>query len=167
MSKKQLARPIGRPSSYSERTASIICERISLGESLRSICREDNFPDAVTVHRWLKNYPEFRNQYAQARDQQADSYFDMIIDEAFSSHDAQIGRLRVDALKWVSSKLAPKKYGDRIEHEHTGEQKLTLTFNTPSRDEHPELVDAEVIEGEYALIKEDNDQADEAEASES
>lgn len=160
MSKKQLAKPIGRPSLYSEFIANAICERISLGESLRSICRDDNFPDKVTVLRWLKKHPEFRNQYAQARDEQADTYFDMIFDEAFSAHDAQIGRLRVDALKWISSKLAPKRYGDRIEHEHTGEQKLTLTFNTPSRDEHPELVDAEVIDGEYALIKEDNDKAE-------
>jgi hypothetical protein len=159
MKKKQLAKPIGRPSSYSEYIANAICERISLGESLRAICRDDNFPDKMTVLRWLKQQPEFRAQYTQARDEQADTYFEMILDEAFSAHDAQIGRLRVDALKWVSSRLAPKKYGDRIEHEHTGEQKLTLTFNTPSRDEHPELVDAEVIDGEYALIKEDNDEA--------
>lgn len=154
MKKKQLAKPIGRPSSYSEYIANAICERISLGESLRAICRDDNFPDKVTVLRWLKKYPEFRTHYAQARDEQADTYFDMIIDEAFSAHDAQIGRLRVDALKWISSKLAPKRYGDRIEHEHTGEQKLTLTFNTPSRDEHPELVEAEVIDGDFVRIEE-------------
>ena len=40
------------------------------------------------------------------------------------------------------------------EHEHTGEQKLTLTFNTPSRDEHPELVEAEVIDGDFVRIEE-------------
>jgi len=28
--------------------------------------------------------------------------------------------LRVDALKWVASKLAPRKYGDRLEHDHKG-----------------------------------------------
>jgi hypothetical protein len=154
MKKKELARPIGRPSTYSEYIANTICERISLGESLRSICRDDDFPDKMTVLRWLQKHPEFRAQYTQARDEQADTYFDMIIDEAFNSHDAQIGRLRVDALKWVSSKLAPKRYGDRIEHEHTGEQKLTLTFNTPSRDEHPELVEAEVIDGDFVRIEE-------------
>jgi hypothetical protein len=153
MKKKQLTKPIGRPSLYSEYIANAICERISLGESLRSICRDDNFPDKVTVLRWLKKYPEFRTQYAQARDEQADSYFDMIIDEAFTSHDAQIGRLRVDALKWVSSRLAPKRYGDRIEHEHTGEQKLTLTFNTPNRNEDPELVPIDYIDGEFKALE--------------
>lgn len=29
-------------------------------------------------------------------------------------------RLRVDARKWAAAKLAPKKYGDRIAHEHGG-----------------------------------------------
>ena len=158
MKKKQLVKPIGRPSSYTERTANIICERISLGESLRSICRQEGFPDKVTVLRWLKNYPEFRTQYTQARDEQADTYFDMIIDEAFDSHDAQIGRLRVDALKWVSSRLAPKRYGDRIEHEHTGEQKLTLTFSTPHRNEDPEMVAVDYIDGEFKKVEKSNEQ---------
>ena len=50
----------------------------------------------------------------------------MILDEAFNSHDAQIGRLRVDALKWVASKLAPKRYGDKVEVEQTGTQKIRV-----------------------------------------
>jgi len=29
-------------------------------------------------------------------------------------------RLRVDARKWAASKLAPRKYGDRVEHDHKG-----------------------------------------------
>jgi len=149
MKKKILPRPIGAPTLYSEKLVTKICERISLGESLRSVCRDPNFPDKLTVLRWLKKYPDFRTQYTQARDDAADSYFDAIHDEAFSAHDAQIGRLRVDALKWISSRLAPKKYGDRIEHEHTGEQKLTLTFSTPHRNEEPELVAIDYIEGEF------------------
>jgi hypothetical protein len=50
----------------------------------------------------------------------------MILDEAFNSNDAQIGRLRVDALKWVASKLAPKRYGDKVEVEQTGTQKIRV-----------------------------------------
>jgi hypothetical protein len=37
-------------------------------------------------------------------------------------------RLRFDARRWLMSKLAPKKYGDKVELEHTGEQKHTITF---------------------------------------
>ena len=35
-------------------------------------------------------------------------------------------RLRVDARKWYASKVAPKKYGDKIENTHQG----TVTVNT-------------------------------------
>jgi hypothetical protein len=37
-------------------------------------------------------------------------------------------RVQVDALKWQLSKLAPKKYGDKIEVENTG----TLTVKSVS-----------------------------------
>lgn len=29
-------------------------------------------------------------------------------------------RLRVDARKWLASRMAPKKYGDKIQAEHSG-----------------------------------------------
>ena len=29
----------------------------------------------------------------------------------------QRSRLRVDTMKWMASKLAPRKYGDRVEHD--------------------------------------------------
>lgn len=127
----------GRPSTFSQQIADLICERISLGETLRSICSDPALPDRVTIYRWFDKYPEFCNQYAKARLLQADTYFDQIVEEAFSSHDAGIGRLRVDALKWTASKLAPKKYGDRIEHEHSGSQKLNLTFTIGGRNDEP------------------------------
>lgn len=36
----------------------------------------------------------------------------------------QLSRLRVDARKWIASKLKPKKYGDKTEVEHTGKVSL-------------------------------------------
>jgi hypothetical protein len=30
-------------------------------------------------------------------------------------------RLKVDARKWVAAKLKPKKYGDKLQTEHSGE----------------------------------------------
>ena len=103
----------GRPTKFTQELADLICERMANGETLRSICREINLP-ASTVIEWTMNNKVFSEQYTQARQKQADSYADMILDEAFNSHDAQIGRLRVDALKWVASKLAPKRYGDKV-----------------------------------------------------
>jgi len=78
--------------------------------------------------------------------------------EAFNSHDAQIGRLRIDALKWTASKLAPKKYGDKVEVEQTGNTNFKISFAVPERDTRDSLKelsapvarisDAEPIEAE-------------------
>lgn len=123
---------IGRPSAFTEELADEICKRLSLGETLRTIiATSPHMPDRVTIYRWLDCHEKFRNQYTHARAEQADYYAEQIVDEAFSSHDAQIGRLRVDALKWAASKMAPKKYGEKIELETS--QPLTLAFQLPSR----------------------------------
>jgi hypothetical protein len=90
-------------------------------------------PVSSAIYRWLDTNPSFREQYTHARAKQADYYAEMIVDEAFSSHDAAIGRLRMDALKWASSKIAPKKYGDKVEVEQTGNTALTVSFALPSR----------------------------------
>jgi hypothetical protein len=75
---------------------------------------------------WTNQNKVFFEQYAHARQKQADAWADMVVEEAFNSHDAAIGRLRVDALKWVASKLAPKRYGDKVEVEQTGTTKIKV-----------------------------------------
>jgi hypothetical protein len=126
---------MGRPSLFSQPLVDEICERISLGETLRSLCLDNHMPDRITVLRWLKKYPEFRNQYTQARLDQADTFAEEIIDIGRTAGDAQLGRLQMDALKWASSKIAPKKYGDKVEHEVNSTSKLNLTFTIGGRDE--------------------------------
>lgn len=115
----------GRPSIWSQELADQICERISNGETLRAVCRDIKIAPS-TVIEWTWKNKEFFEQYTRARQKQADAYADMILDEAFNSIDPQIGRLRVDALKWVASKLAPKRYGDKVEVEQTGTQKVRV-----------------------------------------
>ena len=125
----------GRPSKFSQALAGEICDRLSKGESLRAICSGDEqtadgfMPHRATVMRWLESNEAFREQYARAREAQADHFVDEIIEIADSpnattnpqtgeveARDPQRDRLRVDARKWVASRLAPKKYGDRIDH---------------------------------------------------
>ena len=131
-SKKQ-----GRPSLYSDKLAAKICERLAEGETLRSVCRDPAMPDKATVLRWLADEAKtgFRDQYAHARDMQADALFDEaleIADDAsgdwstdkdgkkvLDHENIQRSRLRVDTRKWAAGKLAPKVYGDKIQH--TGE----------------------------------------------
>jgi hypothetical protein len=131
---------MGRPSSYSQELADEICNRLSHGETLRTIIASSpHLPSRTTIYRWNADNEDFRNQYTKARAEQADYYAELIVDESYSSHDAAIGRLRVDALKWAASKMAPKKYGEKIEIETA--QPLTLAFQLPSR--APERVQLE------------------------
>lgn len=110
----------GRPSGYSIETAERICKEIAAGHSLESICKRDDFPGSTAVYKWLTEHDEFADKYARARDQQADKYFDDIVSIAdnclATPEEIQKARLRVDARKWTASKLAPKKYGDKLEH---------------------------------------------------
>ena len=128
---------IGRPSGYTPAIASAICEKLADGMSLRKLCAQPAMPSMTTVMRWLadETKQEFRLHYAHAREAQADllaaeileiaddSSGDIIIDNDGNTRlDREFvarARLRVDARKWLASKLAPKKYGDRIEHTGT------------------------------------------------
>ncbi len=118
---------IGRPSLYTEALAAKICRRLADGEPLRSICRDKVMPDKATVLRWLadKKKADFRDQYAHAREMQADALFDEaleIADDAtgdwatdakgnkvLDHEHVQRSRLRVDTRKWAAGKLAPKR----------------------------------------------------------
>ena len=137
---EEAPKPTGRPTSFNDTIADAICERLGDGESLRSVCCDEDMPNKATVFRWLAAHESFRDQYARARETQADSIVDEMLDIADdASNDwmekrdkdgANIGwqengdamqrsRLRIDARKWMASKMAPKKYGDRQVLEHT------------------------------------------------
>lgn len=119
---------MGRPSEYSEETAATICDRLTEGQSLRKITLSDDMPAASTIYKWLANNPTFAEQYAHARDAQADTLADEILDIAddgtndwmerddgpeYNGDAVARSRLRVDARKWIAAKLKPKKYGDK------------------------------------------------------
>ena len=125
--------PTGRPTDYSEDLADIICERLADGESLRNICKEDAMPNRATIFRWLAKDDAFSDQYARAREEQAESYADEITEIADNDDpdgDVQRDRLRIDARKWVSSKLKPKKYGDRIQHANDPDNPMPSCITT-------------------------------------
>ena len=128
---------------YSEQKANEILQMIESGMSLVSICALPDMPRISTVYDWIDKLPDLADKYARARQRQADTLASMVMTEAFNANDAQIGRLRIDALKWTASKLAPKKYGDKVEVEQTGNTALTVSFALPSRSGKPETIELE------------------------
>lgn len=128
--------------------------------SLRKACGQSGMPHMATFLRWLadESRAELREQYARAREAQADNLAEEILEiadfglnDTYTDDEGQVhvdhdviarSRLRVDARKWLASKMAPKKYGDKITNEHTGanggaiEVKSTVTFvHPPARED--------------------------------
>lgn len=133
---------------FNQDIADEICERLIMGESLRSICKDSHIPDAVTISKWLANTPAFVTQYASAREAYADAEFEKIQEIADDgtndyierlNHNGAVpgwevngeaiarSRLRIDAIKWRVGKLRPKKYGEKLEVD----QKTTLDVSDP------------------------------------
>jgi hypothetical protein len=116
-----------------------IFERLAKGQSLADICEDDWLPSQRTVYRRLKDDEPFRQRYAHAREMQADTIFDEILQIADDARNdwmerkgaeatgwvengehIQRSRLRIDARKWMAGKLRPKVYGDKLELGGTG-----------------------------------------------
>ena len=115
---------LGRPTKYTEAVADDICERIARGKSLINICSELNLSYSQVMV-WLKKYTDFTDKYAHAREAQADWYADEIIsviDNAKSDrNEIERAKVKIEALKWVASKLKPKKYGDKLDLTSNGD----------------------------------------------
>lgn len=124
----------GPPSDFTQKLADLICEALAEGHSLRSICAADNMPNKGTVFRWLAANKAFSDQYARAREAQADCLFDDILEiaddgrnDTYTDDEGRVrtdhdviarSRLRVDARKWMAGKLKPKVYGDKVDVNH-------------------------------------------------
>jgi hypothetical protein len=124
LKEKAEKRARGRPSTYTSEIANKICAQLSDGRSLRSICKYEDMPSQRAVYGWLSKRDEFVQQYARAREVQADLLFDEILDIADGAKDDPIdiqrARLQIDVRKWMVGKLAPKKYGEKVTQAITG-----------------------------------------------
>lgn len=108
---------MARPSKYSEELVNKICERIADGESLRAICREDGMPTTSTIMLWLKDKPEFSEQYAHARVIGADAFEDQILMDAITTDkdNANAVKVKADILFKLMALRNPKKYNSKVD----------------------------------------------------
>lgn len=139
---------------YSAALAGQICARLADGESLRRICSDESMPTKTSVFRWLIEHKSFSDQYAKAREEQAELMADELLEiaddgtndfktivqngqekEVFDSEHVQRSRLRIDTRKWIASKLLPKKYGEKITQEVTGKDggPVNVTWQAPAK----------------------------------
>lgn len=142
-------KPLGRPSIYSQDLTDRICIRLSLGESVRSICKDPAMPSQALIYQWLYRHPNFLEQYTRAREEQAETHADQIVDIADETpallevkdkegnivdiklDSAYIAwqKQRIDSRKWNASKQRPKKYGDRVTHSGDDDSPVVIEHN--------------------------------------
>jgi hypothetical protein len=142
-------RPVGRPSIYSQDLVDEICRRLSLGEGLASICRDEGMPAQSQIYVWLNRHPDFQEAYVRAREEQAETHADQIVaiadetpetvpvyDKDGNQIDIKLDsayiawqKQRIDARKWNAAKQRPKKYGDRVTHGGDDESPVVVEHN--------------------------------------
>lgn len=110
---------MGRPTIYSDELVADICVRVACDESLVKICLEDDKPSLTTVYRWLQEKPEFRANYARARNDQAETVADKAKDVRDKLErgeiDHQTANAMLNFIKWETGKRNPKVYGDKTQ----------------------------------------------------
>jgi hypothetical protein len=118
-------RPRGAPArEYDPEIAEEICMRIASSSlSIVTILKSEKaFPCLATVTKWLNSNADFANAYARAKSFQADllgeDILDIADDKELEAHDK---RIRIDARRWLMSKLKPRVYGDKLDVTSGGE----------------------------------------------
>jgi len=126
-------------SDYSPENVNLICEMVAEGKTMRQISASLGF-SLGSMLRWT-TLPEHVEQYTRARESAADIFETDIIEAALSCgpESASSDRVKIDALKWVAARRAPKKYGDRITHGGDPDAPInhqvgiTVTFHDPDK----------------------------------
>ncbi len=138
------------PEKKQEAIDKILARIATSRDSLKTICSgDDKLPDAQVFFSWLRGNEELNNLYAHAKEAQADVIFEEMLDIADTpqrgvttkttangtdiTEEDMLGhrRLQIDTRKWALGKLRPKKYGDKLDLEHSGQINTVHSYKVP------------------------------------
>lgn len=133
-------RPRGRPSKFTPEIAAEICARLSKGEPMAVICRDEGMPSVQTVSEWRGKDETFSGSIARAREEGFDALAAQCLDiadetsndtvtvgsdenarEAANTEWIARSKLRIETRLKLLAKWDPKRYGERVHQEHSGE----------------------------------------------
>lgn len=134
---------MGARSTYSDEIAEEIIERLSNGEPLRQICRDEHIPAWRTVYDWMEADKAFAARIAHARELGEDALSHECLDIAdnaandwmersdnnggtgwqLNGEHIQRSKLRIETRLKLLAKWNPKKWGDRVTQTHEGGEK--------------------------------------------
>jgi hypothetical protein len=108
----------------------LIFDEISEGKSLRSALKKAK-TGFSQFYQGLKDSKAYSDQYAHARQCQAESSFEAVLNAVNEVHsgklDANAGRVVIDTYKWIAARLKPTVYAERgLLDNSTGNQPTEL-----------------------------------------
>ena len=134
----------GRPSKYTPELVDEICERLSKGEPLAQICRDEHMPHPSTIWDWEQKWPDVSRSIARAREQGEDAIaLDCLYIADDNTKDKRIledgrkitdpdvvqrAKLRIDTRLKLLAKWNPKKWGEKVEVDNKGEMNHSITI---------------------------------------
>jgi len=123
----------GRPSKYTPELAAEMCERLSNGEPLRQICRDDRMPHWTQMYEWIARDPDLSLQVARAREAGYDAMAEELIEISDTLHfgETQVmgdknstttvadmlghRKLRIETRLKLLACWNPAKYGTKVQ----------------------------------------------------
>jgi hypothetical protein len=130
-----------------------VIKLIETGMSERGACREvgvntSSFRQAVTRLRVSDQYTRATTVLAE---HQINLMEELLEDLREGQITSDMARVELDARKWFASKLLPKKYGDKVEHEQN--INVNFTNNIP----RPKVIEADAISSVPSLPSSSSD----------
>jgi hypothetical protein len=127
-----------RSTGYTQEVHDKIIERLMMGRSLLSICRDDDMPSHATVLRWRKMYPELDEAIPRAREEGTHVLADQCLEIADdASLDPKDRRVRIDTRLRLIGKWNVRAYGDKLDVDLNGKMQISgveMTFVRPQAD---------------------------------
>lgn len=123
----------GRPSKYTPELVAEICERLSVGETMRQICRDEHMPHWTQVYEWMARDEALSLRVAHARE----AGFEALAEETLQISDTPVmgqkqvmgdkstyttvedmlghRRLQIETRLKLLACWSPKRYGNKVQ----------------------------------------------------
>lgn len=113
-----------------------ICTMLIEGFAMKVIAVEEGMPSIPTIYNWMKEFPEFMEDYLAAKAVQAELMADELLkiaddgsNDTYTDEEGEVktnfdviarSKLRVDARKFLMEKQAPRRFGQKVSSEISG-----------------------------------------------
>jgi len=149
LAQEEKAKGFNRPAQKTEAIVNEILDKIESGMSLTEIIHDrGDMPSVGTWYNWLRADEALADRYARAKQTQCEAMaYDILrlsnkplmgrrtvtretkdgtLVEVTEGDATERTRLMVEARRWYLEKIAPKRFGPKVDVNHTGEVKVVM-----------------------------------------